>query len=185
MPKAGYTSYSDEKYHSAFATILREELIPTAEKAKELAEKLGVSIQAVNQYKQGQGFPKTENLVNIARHFNVSLDYLVGLSDVSTPDASIQAIAEYTGLSQRAIELLHSSTGVFPFVTAINRILESGMSGISLLISIEDYLNTDESVRYDMTKYHDDFTATDSIPANTIQLLEIQERLRKIKGGLK
>lgn len=107
MPKAGYTSYSDEKYHSTFATILREELIPTPEKARELANYLGVSIQAVNQYKQGQGFPKTENLVKIAQYFNRSLDNLIGLSDVSTPEANIQAIAEYTGLSEAAIQSFH------------------------------------------------------------------------------
>lgn len=108
MPKAGYTSYSEEKFHSVFATRLREELAPTAEDAKNLADYLGITVQAVNQYKQGQGFPKTENLVKIAQHYHVSLDYLIGTSDVKNPDASIQGICEYTGLSEAAIEVLHN-----------------------------------------------------------------------------
>ena len=108
MPKAGYTSFSKEKFHSVFATRLREELAPTAEDAKNLADYLDITVQAVNQYKQGQGFPKTENLVKIAQHYHVSLDYLIGTSDVKSPDASIQGICEYTGLSETAIEVLHN-----------------------------------------------------------------------------
>ena len=107
MPKTSYASFDEEKYHSAFATVLREEYLRTAEDVKKLADYLQISPQAVNQFKQGQNFPKTENLVKIAQYFNCSLDYLIGLSDVRSPDADVQAVCDYTGLSEKAVSHLH------------------------------------------------------------------------------
>ncbi|MBR4474254.1 MAG: helix-turn-helix transcriptional regulator [Oscillospiraceae bacterium] len=112
MPKSSYASFNEEKYHSAFATVLREELLKTPEDVKELAEFLQISPQAVNQFKQGQSFPKIENLIKIAQHFNCSLDYLIGLSDVRSPEADLQAVCDYTGLSEESISKLHKEAQI-------------------------------------------------------------------------
>lgn len=45
---------------------------------EELAEKLGVSRQAVSKWECGESLPDTDNLITIARLFEVSLDTLVG-----------------------------------------------------------------------------------------------------------
>ena len=42
----------------------------------ELAEKLGISRQAVSRWEQGMPEPSTENLVSIGKLFNVSVDAL-------------------------------------------------------------------------------------------------------------
>ncbi|MBQ6317573.1 MAG: helix-turn-helix transcriptional regulator [Oscillospiraceae bacterium] len=109
MSKSSYASYSDDRYHSAFARVLREELLTTSDDVKGLAEFLQISPQAVNQFKQGQSFPKTENLVKMAQYFRCSLDYLIGLSDVRSPDADLQTVCDYTGLSEKAVSHLHAS----------------------------------------------------------------------------
>lgn len=107
MPRKNYCLYDEAKAKSVLPLFLQDQLPIGSSKNKELADFLNCSVQAVNQYKQGTAFPKTENLIKMAQFFNCSLDYLIGLSDVQTPDAEIQAICEYTGLSESAIECLH------------------------------------------------------------------------------
>lgn len=43
---------------------------------KEIAEKLGVSSQAVSKWETGQGTPKFEHIPLLASLFGVSIDYL-------------------------------------------------------------------------------------------------------------
>jgi len=116
MPKSSYDSFNEEKYHSAFARVLREELLTKSEDVKKLADFLQISQQAVNQFKQGQSFPKIENLIKIAQYFNCSLDYLIGLSDVRSPNADVQAVCNYTGLSEPAVWKLHKEVESIQYI---------------------------------------------------------------------
>lgn len=54
--------------------------------AKDIASYIGVSKQAFSQYEKQQSTPSTDILVAIAKYFNVSIDYLTGISD--NPDIS-------------------------------------------------------------------------------------------------
>lgn len=49
---------------------------------EQLAEKLCVSRQAVTKWESGRGIPDVENLKNISRLFNVSIDYLLDDGEV-------------------------------------------------------------------------------------------------------
>lgn len=44
---------------------------------EELAERIGVSRQAVSKWEQGGGYPETEKLFVLSRKLNVSLDFLM------------------------------------------------------------------------------------------------------------
>lgn len=44
---------------------------------EELAEKIGVSRQAVSKWEQGSGYPETEKLLVLSQELHVSLDYLM------------------------------------------------------------------------------------------------------------
>lgn len=71
------------------------------------AKALGYSQQTVNYWLNGKRVPDAPNLIEISKKMDVSMDWLLGLSDVPSPDTSIRAAADYTGLSQRAVETLH------------------------------------------------------------------------------
>ncbi len=51
-------------------------------KQKELAETLGLALRSYQCYEYGERFPDFPGLIAIADFFDVSLDYLVGRSDV-------------------------------------------------------------------------------------------------------
>lgn len=73
----------------------------------ELGDVLGCSRGSISFYEQMQRVPDIEILKNICKHFGVSSDYLLGLSDVKSVDPELQAVCEYTGLSENSAKLLH------------------------------------------------------------------------------
>lgn len=52
---------------------------------KELGQAINVSHYTISSYEKGRSEPNDEIKVRIARYFNVSLDYLVGLIDEPLP----------------------------------------------------------------------------------------------------
>ena len=54
----------------------------------ELASKLGVTKQCVSNWENDNILPSIEMLIKIAKYFNVSTDYLLGISSDKTLDVS-------------------------------------------------------------------------------------------------
>lgn len=48
---------------------------------EELAERLGIGVAQIWRYENERTDPNTEKIAAIARYFNVSTDYLIGLTD--------------------------------------------------------------------------------------------------------
>lgn len=96
-----------EKADSPFATTLRLLMNkqPVTTQAQ-LAEITGKKRQTISQYVNGVSEPGYDTLVKIADHFHVSLDYLLGRSDVSTADLTVQDIHKTTGLTEENIDSL-------------------------------------------------------------------------------
>ena len=63
--------------------------------------------QTISNWQTGESVPDIIKLADIAQYFGVSTDYLLGLSDTKSPNASAKAAVEYTGLSEDAVERLH------------------------------------------------------------------------------
>lgn len=58
----------------------------------DVAEKLGISQPAYASWERGIKKPTQENLIKIAHIFNVSIDYLVGKSDVELEDVELDNV---------------------------------------------------------------------------------------------
>lgn len=97
--KTSKSSDVAELANKAIAKRLRELVTDTTV----LAKHLDCSIQAINQYKQGTSQPKIENIIKIAEFYNVSVDYLFGITETKNRDTTIQAVCEETGLSEKAV----------------------------------------------------------------------------------
>lgn len=72
-------------------------------KQKDLAAYLGVTDNTISYFVSGKRKPNTEQLLEIARFFETTTDYLLDLSTVSTNDKDLQFICDYTGLSEKSI----------------------------------------------------------------------------------
>lgn len=106
MKKANKT----DNYNNIFPTRLRKLMEKNNTKQSDLAKFLDISRQAVAQYKDGKAQPNIEMIVNIAEYFNVSSDYLLGITNVHTNDKDLKFVCEYTGLNEDAIEGIQNIT---------------------------------------------------------------------------
>lgn len=92
-----------------FADILSD--LMTNEKPKthqEIAEEIGVPKASISKYINDNGEAGINSLVKIARYFNVSTDYLLGLSPnkislTTEENRLIRSICDYTGLNENAV----------------------------------------------------------------------------------
>lgn len=75
---------------------------------KSLAQVLEISYSAMSKYETNERFPEKEMLVQLADYFNVSIDYLIGRSDIRVEkDMKIALNALSTdGLDDTDIEMV-------------------------------------------------------------------------------
>ena len=52
---------------------------------KDIAKLLGISQQYYSEYEQGNRTIPIEHLIKLAKYYNTSIDYLVGLTDNNIP----------------------------------------------------------------------------------------------------
>ena len=119
----------------------------------DLAEYLGVSAVAIGQYYNGDALPSMDNLIKISKYFNVSTDYLLGLTDVKTTDTDLKAICEFTGLDPRAVEVLHLARPLRYFSMCIYDILINS----NMFDLLAKYISTESISRFIQLKYFDLF----------------------------
>lgn len=83
-------------------------LMLDGETQEEMAKRLGMVRNTLAQYYNGLRLPGFEELKKICTTCNVAADWLLGLSDVKTPNAETQAVVKFTGLTEKVIEELHA-----------------------------------------------------------------------------
>jgi len=66
----------------------------------ELSLQLNTSISAISQYETGTRVPSDEIKISITQLFNVSLDYLMGLSPIKNSQSSEIYLASLSGLTE-------------------------------------------------------------------------------------
>lgn len=73
----------------------------------EFGELFGLTQNTITNIENDKRFPTYEILIEIAKRFNISVDYLLGLSEAKTNNIEIKAICDYTGLTEEAVNKLH------------------------------------------------------------------------------
>lgn len=71
---------------------------------EEIAKKLNTSRQNVGNWKKGKSRPDIFALAEISKAYNVSTDYLLGLTDIKSTDTTIKDICEYIGCTEKVIK---------------------------------------------------------------------------------
>lgn len=92
------------KITACFAEKLGRLRAAANESQQQLANSIGVTREVVKFWESGDRQIKAVDLANVAAHYNVSVDYLLGLSPVSSTNSDLRFICEYTGLSEKAVD---------------------------------------------------------------------------------
>lgn len=76
-------------------------------KQKQISIETGIPSNTFSQYHNEKREIKADNLVKLARYFNVSTDYLLGLTDVKSPNINVQQVCQQIGgLSEEALKTI-------------------------------------------------------------------------------
>ena len=163
----------------------------------ELCEEIGMGTSTLNALIMGERKnPRIETIVPIAKGLNVSLDYLLGITDEPTTDIDKKAIMEEYGISSKALESIKGSKELFymlgydslagkniAFEKVINTFLESE-SFFSFTIDFLDYLSFYPSY-LDTFKIHNDrSTVSEAFPMSILEdvyLKRISDDIERIK----
>ena len=154
-------------------TKLREN---TGKKRQEVADELKISRASLEYYEKGKRKPDIEVLVKIAEYYEVSTDYLLGLSIAPTTNKDIQFICDYTGLSEEVIEELNEiklcATQGYICKTPINK---------NLIENNPDFVETAKKEEVDNTKLSQTLENSNTTNNDMISLgnLESAEKSQK------
>ena len=97
--------WDSEKFKERFNTLVNE----SGKTTRELAAEIGVSNPLISQWKNGKRTPTIASVIMIAKYFNVSVDWLLGLEEKNNRSKTLDArvAAEYTGLTDGAVQYLN------------------------------------------------------------------------------
>ena len=91
-------------------SIRLNELMRQYKSQTEFADALGISRQTVGFWLNGDRVPDAANLLIISEKTGKSVEWLLGKAppEKQTADQQLRAASEYTGLSEKAVQILHS-----------------------------------------------------------------------------
>lgn len=109
---------------------------------KQQAEQMGIPYPTFTKYKNNTAECPISTVVKIARYYNVSTDYLLGLTQAKTTDSDLKSVCDYTGLSEEAIKTICgiSKSPDRLYSNSINLILSSPKFAIFML-GVRQWLN--------------------------------------------
>lgn len=122
-----------EGYGKAFPSVLRSLMERDGTTQQKLATQLGKTRQSISCYCDGSSSPDWETIVEIAKYFSVSTDYLLGCTDVKSTELDIQTMCGYTGLSEEAISNLHIESKDAEAISGLNSLLSSNFDDLHRL----------------------------------------------------
>ncbi len=98
---------SSERRNAGFPSRLRQLRNKKGESQATLAKELMVTKSTISLYETGDNVPDARTIRKMAEHFEVSADYLLGLSESETNDKDVQFVSDYTGLAPNVVSRLH------------------------------------------------------------------------------
>ena len=100
------------------------ELVERAGNVTAFAKSIDVSRDSVNNWLSGRSDIRLNDLVKIAEKYNVTADWLLGLSSASTRDRSMEGAVTVTGLNEKSILFLRDHGKESGVLKAINLLLD-------------------------------------------------------------
>lgn len=118
--KRGRKKYTNEHFQEIFNKKLFHQ-----KTVAELVDLLGVKKTSIYDWSNGVSFPDIESLIKISRKCNVSVDYLLGLTEYNSLDGNYQSASRVTGLSEDTMKALKEENVGYGAML-INQFVESG-----------------------------------------------------------
>lgn len=113
----------------------------------EVAKEIGISRSALSYYESGDRTPDINVLYSLAKYYDVTTDYLLGLSDTPKPDIESAAISDKLGLTQHSIDFLSNTNNIVRSESKEDYIFSF------LLLYVVNLIIDDDGLLLDITTY--------------------------------
>ena len=188
MPRKTDTTTKD-RYHEPFPERLRELMRLRKITQEEIKDVLGLAKrQSVTGYVNGSTAPTDDKIIALAKQYNVSADWLLGMDESMTRDSDIAGAAKLTKLSERAVNSLKDNicpevlsamleTNEFMLILALIYDLYEHASMLSDLLDILDATDplppyTEEPIKSFVLLYNDTRPINGEIRDSVANLIE-------------
>ncbi len=152
MERKSERAYQTEK--SVFASRLTEIMeargLNQTHLQAQILEQSGKTLQrqTISLYMNGQSKPDTERLTLLCEALDVSSDYLLGLSDVISPDFDLKAVCEYTNLSEAAVMRVRDMESLNDILCTLGEDYETAEGGGDIVDALSHMLESDEGIEF-------------------------------------
>lgn len=166
---------------------------------QQLADGVGISKGGLSYYENAGRTPDISILERFADYFGVTTDYLLGRTNAQTQKAKLQAVCNYTGLSDKSVNLLAELKENSPAqLRAINFLLEQATGDMDIVYDIDNTDGYEGSILNAVVRYlnryssYDEYLAeyvssSDEDISSTIQdalyLLILNQAITALKNG--
>ncbi len=139
---------NNEKKYRQYGYRLAEARTRAGLMQKEVAKHLGVKDNIISYFENGDRLPSVEQYKELSKLFNVSTDYLLGISEY--PNQENANIGEITGLDDNAIEWLkQNNSHPDNYLLAINLLFKlesfqwfcSSLTGLYVSVQMQEIFN--------------------------------------------
>jgi transcriptional regulator with XRE-family HTH domain len=148
------------EFTNVFKDRLKELIDKSEFNQREVAEKIGISKQTISFYVNGKRLPDIDTVYKLSKFFQVSSDYLLGLSDVQSLELDVKAIHEAIGLSDKAIEKLKGYHKYLPgvLIPVLSELIEceAEPDALSLLEKYKTVTTITDEERHELLDYYED-----------------------------
>lgn len=167
---------------------------------QQLADGVGISKGGLSYYENAGRTPDISILERFADYFGVTTDYLLGRTNAQTQKAKLQAVCNYTGLSDKSVNLFTELKENSPAqLRVINFLLEQAAGDMDIVYDIDDADDYDGSILNAVVRYlnryssYDEYLAeyvssSDEGISSTIQdalyLLILNQAITALKNGV-
>lgn len=142
-----------DKYNEILPSRIRALIADSGATQNQIAKEIGVTRQSISQYCDGSTVPNADKLLKLAQYFNVSADYLLGMTDAKTNNKDVQFISDYTGLNESVITSL-ADRELPNYIAELLNLFSKSYQTEYLCKSIINYINT-ENLEIRGTDYFD------------------------------
>ena len=94
--------------------------------AKQISLETGITESSLSSYRNNKGCPGADVVIKLAKYFQVSADYLLGLTSIKSPSAAVQIICKKTGLTESFVKYVIAlrEAEQCNYMFALNRLLD-------------------------------------------------------------
>ena len=137
--------------HLPFSSRLRQLMEDTGSSQQDVADYVGITRQAVAQWKDGKTIPDMYSFKKVAKFFNVPFSYLYGDSDSKKEEN--RHLENTIGLSDKAIEVLQECKSNLSALDENNYIPFAKL--VSMLIGSDEFVQSMDMLQSGALAYRD------------------------------